>query len=510
VTAAYLCVFPYFAELRNPNEDVRVWAARALAHEGTLAIDGVEADWGAVGDRAIAGGRHYSSKAPGTLLLGVPVHFVHDRLARLFTGHSPSPRASTLVLRLFAAVPPMALFLWIFAGRVQAETGSRFARDLLTLGLGLGTMFYPYGLAFVGHAQSGALLFSAFLALSPRAGAPSHRQLVAAGVLAGLAVVFEYQSLVGAAALAIYTGVLHRRRALAFALGALGPALALGAYHAALFGRPWTLPYAHLADEGYRLFHHGQGFLGVGRPRLGALKAATLNVDYGLFVFSPFLALGLLVSLWGFVRGSGAARAAHALILAVTAGLLIFLSAVANWRAGWCAGGPRYVAAVVPFLAFALALGWKATFAARRWAQVGLAALVLVSVFLCLLSGAIFPHFPLQFDNPIFDLVIPLLREGHAPYSLGTWLGLTGLASLLPLALLALAAVAATLAVARPGRALTSAAALALATLMLGALSRHGTRPRRDEERARAYVRDIWEPRLSPPQDDKGEHRGPA
>jgi hypothetical protein len=307
----------------------------------------------------------------------------------------------------------------------------------------------------------------------------------------------------------VFIGVRHRRRALPFAVGALGPALALGAYHAALFGRPWTLPYAHLADEGYRVFHHGQGWLGVGRPRLGALKAAALNVDYGLFAFSPFLALGLLVSLWAFVRGSGPGRAAHALILAVTAGMLTFLSAVANWRAGWCAGGPRYVAAVVPFLTFALALGWKDTFAGRRWRQAGLAALVLVAVFLCLLSGAIFPHFPLQFDNPIFDLVIPLLREGHAPYSLGTLLGLRGLVSLLPLGLLALVASAATLAISRPGRATSTAAALAVAVVLLAGLSRHGTRARRDEDRARAYVRDIWEPRLSA-EVPEGGPRGPA
>lgn len=511
--AACVCVFPYFGSLNNPNENVRVWAARALAHHGTLAIDDVEQEWGVVGDRAIAGGRHYSSKAPGTLLLGAPVHLVHDRLARLFTGYSPSPRATTLVLRLFAAVPPLALFLWIFARRVERETGSPFARDLLTLGLGLGTMFYPYGLTFVGHAQSAALLFGGFLALTPAAGAPSPRRLALAGALAGLAVVFEYQTIVAAAALAIFAAVLLRRRVWPFALGALGPALLLGTYHAVLFGAPWTLPYAHLADEGYRLFHHGQGFLGVGRPRLGALKAATLNVDYGLFVFSPFLALGLLVSLWTFVRGSGPARAVHALVLAVTAGMLVFLSAVANWRAGWCAGGPRYVAAVVPFLAFALALGWRPLFASRRWWQAGVTALVLVSVFLCLLSGAIFPHFPLQFDNPIFDLVIPLLREGRAPYSLGTLLGLRGLASLLPLALVALVAVVATLGVPRPGRAATSAAAVAVAVVLIAGLSRHGTRFRRDEERARSYVREIWEPRLEAaalPLRQEGADRGPA
>ncbi len=40
-SAAYLFVFPYFAALNNPNENVRVWATRAIAHHGTFAIDPV-------------------------------------------------------------------------------------------------------------------------------------------------------------------------------------------------------------------------------------------------------------------------------------------------------------------------------------------------------------------------------------------------------------------------------------------------------------------------------------
>ena len=523
VVAAYVCVFPYFGAVNNPNENVRVWAARALAHHGVFTINPVEAEWGEVGDRAAAGERRYSSKAPGTLLLGAPVHFVHDRLARLLTGGSPSPRASTLVLRLGAAVPPMALFLWIFAGRIERETRSPYARDLLTLGLGLGTMLYPYGLTYVGHAQSAALLFAGFLALypAPQTGDQPGNQpgngdrpvatpagLRLAGLWSGLAVVFEYQSLVAAGAVAIYAAVTQRRRAIHFALGALGPAIALGIYHAVLFGRPWTLPYAHLADEGYRLYHHGQGFLGIGRPRAAVLQASLFRVDYGLLVFSPFLALGLGAALWAFLRRSGGGRAAQALILAVTAAMLVFLSGVANWRAGWCAGGPRYIAAVVPFLAFALALSWQDLFAGRRWARAALLALVLVSVFLCFLSGAIFPHFPLQFDNPIFDLVLPLLRDGYAPHSLGTVLGLRGLPSLLPLLLIVAAAIGGTLVGRGRAGSVTALAAVGTALVLLFALSRHGTRPRRDEAKARAYVQKVWEP--APPAPATEDRHGPA
>jgi hypothetical protein len=305
--------------------------------------------------------------------------------------------------------------------------------------------------------------------------------------------------------LASYVLLVHRRRASYFFLGALGPALALGLYHTHLFGRPWTLPYAQLDDPGYQLFHHGQGFLGVGRPRMRALGSSLFNADYGLFVFSPFLAGGAAAALWGFVRRK---HRDHGIILAVSAVLLVLLAGMANWRAGWCAGGPRYIAAAVPFLAFALALAWKDVLEPRAWLRAVLTALVLVSVFLCLLAGAIFPHFPLQFDNPIFDLVIPLVREGRAPYSLGTLFGLSGAASLAPLGAVALVALGATLIRGRPARAWLSgtAASVALAAVLLAGLSAYGRRPRRDEDRARSYVREVWEP--APP--SAGGPHGPA
>jgi hypothetical protein len=516
VVGAYLVVFPYFRAVNNPNENVRVWATRAVAYHGTFAIDDVIRAWGDVGDRAIAEGRRYSSKAPGTSLLGVPVHFVHDRLSRALTGASPGPRATTWALRVLTVILPLALFLLFFARRVEAETGSPWARDLLVLGLGLGTMIYPYGLAFVGHAQSAALLFMGFALLhqapAPATGRSRSRQLALAGALTALSVVFEYQTLFAAALVAGYAVLVERRRSLPFFLGALGPAVLLAVYHTALFGRPWALPYAHLDDPGFSLYHHSQGFLGVGRPRARVLVAAFLHVDYGLFVFSPFLAVGLGLAVWAAIRRGSRPQALIALVTVVMA---VFLAGVSNWRAGWCAGGPRYIAAVVPLLAFAIALAWRDLFAGpgghpsgssahppgagslARALRAGLVGLVLFSVVVCGLSGAIFPHFPLQFDNPIFDLVLPLLRAGYVPHSLGTALGLPGLASLLPLAALVVVgvvAVAAPRGLSRRDRMMTAGIALGLAALLLGALGSVGRRPSRQEDRTRDLVIGMWEP----------------
>jgi hypothetical protein len=403
---------------------------------------------------------------------------------------------------------PLAWFLWFFARRVEAHTGSPWARDLLVVGLGLGTMMYPYGIAFVGHAQSAALLFAGFaLLLAPGAGAGPGteggwppRRLVLAGLLTGFSVFFEYQTLFAAALVAGYAAVSARRRAGWFLLGALAPAVLLAAYHAALFGSPFTLPYAHLDDPGFTMYHHSQGFLGLGRPRGRVLVASFLHVDYGLFVFSPFLAVGFGLAVWAALRRGSRP---HALVALTTVAMAVFLAGMANWRGGWCAGGPRYIAAVVPLLTFALALSWRQLFpdGSRAPLAVGLGGLVVFSVVVCALSGGIFPHFPLQFDNPVFDLVLPLLRSGHAPHSLGTAVGLSGLPSLLPLALVVAVAIATVLLPSSPAslagwrpRLVRAGLTLAVAAALLVALGLLNRRPSRQEDRARDLVMDMWEP----------------
>lgn len=484
VALAYLIVFPYFERLNNPNENVRVWMTRAIVAHGTFAIDAVEREWGEVSDRAAFGGRRFSSKAPGASLLGVPVLFAQTQLWKVAGAGPPSKRATTWCLRVFTVALPLAFFLLVFARHVERETGSPVARDLLVLGLGLGTMLYPYGVVFVGHAVSAALIFGGYLCLAPDA---SRRRLALGGLLAGLGVVFEYQALLAAMAVAVFALVAYRRRALPFLLGALPPALLLGTYHTALFGRPWVIPLAHVDDPIFKQFHQ-QGAAGFGWPRPSVFGEALFTVDYGLFVWSPFLLAGVVAA--ALCLRARERRSDCALVLLVCGIMLIFLSGMANWRGGWCAGGPRYIAAVVPFLAWAVALSWRRLWQPRPWLVAGLGGLVAASVFACALAGAHFPHFPLQLDDPLFDLTLPYLARGLVPYSLGTLVGLRGLASWLPLAALVLGALALAL---RPlgRRALVS---VALAAAFVAALGLANGRTTAAERHALEIVRGVWEP----------------
>jgi hypothetical protein len=487
VALAYVLVFPYFPRLNNPNENVRVWSTRALVEHGTFALDAVEREWGEVSDRAVAGGKRISGKAPGTSLLGVPVLFAQTGLWKLVGAGAPSQRATTWTLRVFTVALPLVIFLFFFARQVERVTASPAARDLLVVGLGLGTMMYPYGLLFVGHAQAAALLFAGFLCLA--AGPPTTGRLVLAGALVSLSVVFEYPVLFAALAVTGYAAFTLRRRVVPFLAGGLGPAVLLGAYHTVLFGRPWETPLGHVDDPIFREFHR-QGVLGFVAPRPEVFLKSLVSVDYGLFVWSPLLLAGLVAAAVG-LRARDR-RAERVVIVAVFALMLLFLSGMANWRGGWCAGGPRYIAAVVPFLTWGLALSWRSFWQPRPWAVAGLGGLVGPSVFACGLGGAFYPHYPLALDNPLFDLTLPFLGAGYAPRGLGTLLGLRGWAALLPWAAAVVAAVA--VALAPLGRRAGLSVALMAAFVAGLGLANPSDFSQAAERSALRVVRDAWEP----------------
>ena len=540
VALSYLAVAPYFPRINNPNENVRIWMTRAIVVDHTLAIDRVTADWGYVDDKAVYGGHLYSSKAPGTSFLGVPVLWLQTKVWRVCGWPAPSKRAVTFALRYLTVVPCALAFLFIFGRWVEGRARSTAARDLLTVAVGLGTLLYPYGILYMGHAQAAMLAFCAFMALgwpntrqaagplptgeaAPRtdlipgdgpsagssgvvSGAPSARALMTAGALAGTAVIFEYQALLVALAVAGLAAWRGRWRSGWFALGALPPALALGAYHAVAFGRPWSFPYGHLENQTYAHLHHGSGFFGLQLPRGEALGASLFSVSYGLLVFSPFLAVGAVSLVRRALRPP---RAEAIAVLSACVALILFLAGMTHWRAGWCVG-PRYIAAIAPLLASGLALDWSwfagggGSDRAAAWRRGVLGGLVVVAVALNGLSAATYPHYPEQFDNPVFDLALPAWRDGYVPSGWGHALGLPRLFALLPVATLWAAALGVALtasdAAPRPRlgrRAFPAAVAVAVAAGALTLLSAYGRRPSSAEAHATTLVRALWDP---PPQ----------
>jgi hypothetical protein len=502
VVLATLLVSPYFERLNNPNENVRVWATRAIVEHHVLNVDEVSREWGYVNDKAKNERHVYSSKAPGVSFLGVPVLFVQTKLRALCGWPAPNKRQATFWLRLFAVKLPIAAFLWAFAGYVERKTRSSLARDLLVVALGLGTLLYPYAGLFVGHALAAAAAFAAYMLLDPAddpggsAGAGANRGLAAAGLLAGLAVIFEYQAILVALVLATYAFARHRRRVLIFASGALPAVVALGTYHTALFGRPWTFPYANIENPVFARTAHQAGFHGLTLPDLATVPTFLFSPAYGLFTFSPVLALGAAGAIVLLVRGP---RREGALVAAICLCMFLFLAGMSNWRGGWCVG-PRYITTVAPFLLVPLIELWP-RLTELRWGTAAIVGLTIPSVFLNVVSGAVYPHYPEQLDNPVFDLALPLLGAGYVPYGLGWLLGLPGLWAMAPLAVIVLGAIALSASGDDPrpreaGAHLAIGIAIAVAFLL--PLSAYGRTPRAVEAQAAATVRALWDPPRGP------------
>jgi hypothetical protein len=186
--------------------------------------------------------------------------------------------------------------------------------------------------------------------------------------------------------------------------------------------------------------------------------------------------------------------------------VLVYMTFVASLapefgRAGWSVG-PRYIAIAVPFLAWLAGAGLAAvddprgamddprvSFAARALARATIVAGVVVNV----VAATTFPHWPSMLVNPLYELSFRLLRSGYAPHSLGTLLGLRGLASLVPLYAAVACVVFALLGRRRPRAEFGATLALAGALICADCYA-----PRSTDDAVRStiwnYVTAWWEP----------------
>ncbi len=202
-------------------------------------------------------------------------------------------------------------------------------------------------------------------------------------------------------------------------------------YHNRCFGGPFNFPYYY---ETYHEFAvaHSQGIAGVTAPRFDLLLKLLVSPFRGLFYYSPILLLaplGIAAMLkdreW---RKEGAA------ILLASVGYLLFNSAFSDWEGGWSMG-PRHLVPLIPFLMTAIMyLAAKASVAGRRIFALAAAPLGTISIVFMGLGVSVFPYFPKEFSNPLYDLSLRFLLRGRFAPNAGEFFGLFGPKSLLPLA----------------------------------------------------------------------------
>ncbi len=437
----YTWSFPYFEALNNPNELVRVYMTMAIVDHATYDITEVCREHTWVNDRSAVGQRAYSSKAPGASLAGVPVYAAVRAIAGL-AGHELELGEIVLFLRLFVCVLPALVFLLFFRRFLGSLGADPFARDAVFVACAVGSPLYTYIHQFAGHTPSACVLFGAYMILASarERGQWDGWRAAGFGMLLGWAPAMEYQALVPA----LVVGIAFLMHGPARRAGVLWRALAAGAipiglmahFHTMAFGSPLSTGYAYIENPAFQMLL-SEGWMGLTYPRASRIVSLLAGPDTGLFVFSPLLAAGLfLVPLWPVLGRTGVVnlRSRHIMLVSglVAATLILFISANILWRAGWTAG-PRYLTTLVPFAGVLALCGLQA--AERVWGlPVRLLAItaVLTGIFFSGVSGAIYPHLPVTFSDPVFEVLVPLLRDGFVPHNLGRLMGLGGVWGYVP------------------------------------------------------------------------------
>lgn len=439
VAAFYILPFAGAPPQTNPNELARVEFSVVLGLWAQLDLAPAARTYGLSEDVAFRDGRIYSDKAPGLSFFAVPAVWIADPLLPRqgitdFPAYWPLRHLLTLV---FVAVPTIFL-AFLIASVAGAEREQRIASYVFILSLA--TPLWTYSSVFFGHAPAAVLVtLSWILLLRPGASdsLSDSRAAVLGGVAAGLAVATEYPAALLAAV--IFTTLAVRRtpiRILALAIaGALLGVLPALVYHQLAFGAPWVTGYAFKADSDFQAIHT-TGFLGISWPTIEALWGILFSAKRGLFFFSPVLLLAP-IGLWRSLRNRGW-RDAGPLVAAISV-YVFFAAGFVDWEAGWCAAA-RHLIPVVPLVAmltvFALDFLFKST-----WTSILATILIGISGAHTLLSIALTPFFPPQFENPLAYLVVPSLIDGAlAPNLLSAFSGLNAQTALLSVGSAAVAA----------------------------------------------------------------------
>ena len=282
-------------------------------------------------------------------------------------------------------LPALVLLLLVRSVVERIEPGYGTAAAVT---LGLGTILMTFAAEYFSHVASAALGFAAFAILfREREGPPRLLLVAAAGLVAGLAVTFEYPlGLLGAILLVYALSRPSPRlpRALVYGATAVVGAIPALAFNWWALGSPLDFAYSSaVAVQGLSghavLGLNDPGFYGIGVPRPSA-ALDLLVASRGILTVTPVLAVALVGAA---LMRQTERRAEANVVLAVAA--VFFIYNTGYWLPfGGGTPGPRLLIPAMPFLA----LGWAVSY--RRLPALTL-TMAIPSFLLMLVGSMTFP-----------------------------------------------------------------------------------------------------------------------
>jgi hypothetical protein len=412
--------FAYFYQAADQSTAARFDLIRSVLERRTLWIDGFCGYNTA--DIINIGGHYYSVKAPGASLTGllpwslvswflsIPLAATNEPLMWVLITYL------TIVISISLPVALLTVLMYRFGRALGASAGRSTAVALI---MAFATILFPYATEMTGEPIAAVCLMTSFYLVFSAKDDTDGVLAGFAGALAGWAVLGDFPSLLVAAAIGLYA--LRKlptwRHLFSFAIGAglVGGILML--YNWGAFGGPFFMSY-----QGYKLPGNQQfpeqavGFVGLTYPRLKILWYVLIDPQRGLFFCNPVLLLVIpgLVYFWR----SGKHAEFFVVLEAILAFVLFnasFGESIVSWGGG-TATGPRQVTPAMPFFALAL-IFLPASYNLVMGALAGLSTLYMLA------AVSTNPHFPYEYDNPVWQFALPHYFRGDFSFNRDTYFG---------------------------------------------------------------------------------------
>lgn len=410
-----LLCYGFFRQTPGWNENTRYDFVRALVDDHSTRIDPYQQN---TGDKALYDGHYYSDKPPGASLMVVPTYLLIRAISALQGVAQPDPDLVMQAFAFTASVLPTVVVVVLLLRLLRPVVGEPWAL-MMSLAYAFGSIAFPFGTMFFGHAATTAFLFAAFYLLSRPAAREQIGWPVLAGVLAGCAVLVDVSAGLGVCALLVYALSRDRRMPFLIVAGAIPAAVILLGYNWISFGRPFSIGYDNLANRGFAA-GMSQGVLGVTAPKWSGLQDILVG-PRGLLRLSCWLVAAPL-GVWA-ARRAGF-RSEIVVCAAIVAGYVL-ANAGYYLPLGGATPGPRFLLPALPFATVLVAL-------APRWSRPATAIAVVLSMAVMTAATVTLPSAGEGLQDPLAQLWLPRLRSGDlAATTAWMYWGLPGLTSLL-------------------------------------------------------------------------------